>query len=374
MNKRSRQQKQGHLGPAFHQWLEYLEYVEAAAVTGKSPPRNIHMAMNDTLWHVDSDDDFMTMMKNAMPVDAYLARVVRSSVKYKVTAETLGLLAHQYSQELTHIRNTVPLRLPHEWSTLIVEWGDDTYLICVQETETNTGDAYPELGVPMGEKWICANLCLHRKSGVELMHDGEVHSEQKLSYVPVELHWEMGKIWDDTNHVVACAPGVKETEKGKHAIELITGMIMVWLEQFHLQSVLRHKQVAGGRPPKTFRPKRLRKKHEHPAFEHTILQLEVDAPEPSQTGRSIFQPRKRLHQVRGFYRHYKKSGKKVWVKPHWRGDEHLGVVRRDIELVTHDGEDDVRIREKKSRDASHTDEPARRAGHHADERTLQAAG
>jgi hypothetical protein len=147
---------------------------------------------------------------------------------------------------------------------------------------------------------------------------------------------EMGKVWDDTNHVVACAPGVKETKKGKRAIELITGMIMVWLQQFHLQSVLRHKQVAGGRPPATFRPKRLRKKHEHPAFEHTIIQMEVDSPEPGQTGRSIFQPKKRLHQVRGFYRHYKKTGKKVWVKPHWRGDENLGVIRRDIELVTHE--------------------------------------
>ena len=336
MSKRNRKPKQGHLGPAFHEWLEYLEYVESVAVLEKQPAKQKHMAMNDTLFHVESDEAFTRMMMDAMPVDAYLARVVRSSVKYKVDAETFAGLVHCYEPELKHIRNTVPMYLPHEWCTVIVEWGGDTYLISLQETETNTGDAYPELGVPEGEKWICANMCLHRQTGVELMQDGEIHPEARLSYVPVELHFERGKLWNDTNHVTAVATGVEATEKGKQAIDIFRAFIMIWLEQFQLQSVLRHKQVSGGRPPATFRPAKWRKKHEHPQFEHTVIQMEMDAPDPSQTGRSIFQPRKRLHQVRGFWRQYKKTGKRVWVKPHWRGDEHLGVVRRDVELVTHD--------------------------------------
>lgn len=334
MSKRQ-QQKQGHLGPAFHEWLEYLEYVENVVTTEKMPAKQKHMAMNDTLWHVETDDDFRKMMMEAMPVDAYLARVVRSSVKYKLSDETMAGLVHHYSDELTYIRKTTPIQLPHEWSTVICEMGGDTYLISVQETETNTGDAYPELGVPMGEKWLCANLCLHRQTGVELMDDNKVHPEARLSYVPVELHMELGKLWDDTNTVTAVANGVQATPKGKRAIEIFTGMMMLWLEQFQLQSVLRNKQVSGGRPPASFIPRKPRKRHQHPQFEHTIIQLEMDAPDPSQTGRSIFQPRKRLHQVRGFWRTYKKTGKRVWVKPHWRGDEHLGVVRRDVELVTH---------------------------------------
>jgi hypothetical protein len=331
-----RKYKQGSLGPAFHEWLEYLEYVECIATTNKSPPSNKYMAMNDTLFHLDSDEDMVRMMREAMPVDAYLARCVRSSVKYKVDAETFAGLVHHYESELKYIRKTVPIHLPHEWCTLIVEWGDDTYLISLQETETNSGDAYPELGVEIGEKWICANLCLHRKGGVELMSDGQVHREQTLSYVPVELHLEKGKLWDQTNYVTALADGVKATEKGEACINIFRAFILIWLEQFHLQSTLRHKQVAGGRPPHSFKPRKPRKRHEHPQFEHTIIQLEVDAPDPSQTGRSIFQPRKRLHQVRGFWRQYRKSGKRVWVRPHWRGDEHLGVVRRDIELITHE--------------------------------------
>jgi hypothetical protein len=335
MRKRQ-QQKQGHLGPAFHEWLEWLEYAEALVLDKKMTGKPKHMALNDTLFKVKDDADFTLMMNDALPVDAWLARCVRSSVKYKVDAETFAGLVHHYEDELRYIRKTTPINLPHEWCTLMVEWGDDTYLISLQETTTKTGERYPELDVDGDEPWICANLCLHRTRGVELMADGQVHSEQRLSYVPVELHFQKGKVWEDTGFVTATTPGVVVTKKGQDAINIFRAFILIWLEQFQLQSVLRHKTIAGGRPPMSYRPKRLRKRHQHPQFEHTIIQLEVDAPEPSQTGRSIFQPHKRLHQVRGFYRHYKKSGKKVWVKPHWRGDESLGVVRRDIELITHE--------------------------------------
>ena len=82
----------------------------------------------------------------------------------------------------------------------------------------------------------------------------------------------------------------------------------------------------------------MRKKRDHPHFEHFIVEMEVDEPDPQQEGRSVFQPRKRLHQVRGFFRHYK-SGKVSWVRPHWRGDENLGVVKKDYELTLHEEQD-----------------------------------
>jgi hypothetical protein len=63
--------------------------------------------------------------------------------------------------------------------------------------------------------------------------------------------------------------------------------------------------------------------------------MEVDEPDPMQDGVSMYQPRKRLHQVRGFFRHYQ-SGKVSWVKAHWRGDENLGVVKKDYELTLHE--------------------------------------
>ena len=335
----SKQNKQGYLGPAFHEWLEWLEYCECMYLTEKTPPgKPKHIALNDTLFHVEDDKDMVKMMNDALPVDAWLARCVRSSTKYKVTADTFAGLIHHYEDELKYIRSTVPINLPHEWCSLVVDWGEDSYLICAQETTTKDGNDYPELEVSGDEPWICMNMMLYRQSGVELMDTGQKHSGQPLSYVPVELHFQKGKVWEDTKFVTATTPGVHTTEKGENAINIFRAFFLIWLEQFYLQSVLRHKAVSGGRPPVNFRPKKPRKRRQFPKFEHTVIELQMDAPDAQQVGRSVFQPKKRLHQVRGFYRHYRKTGKRVWVKPHWRGDETLGVVKRDFELTTREGE------------------------------------
>jgi hypothetical protein len=49
----------------------------------------------------------------------------------------------------------------------------------------------------------------------------------------------------------------------------------------------------------------------------------------------VFQPRKRLHQVRSFWRHYK-SGKVKLIESHWRGDPALGVVVKDYDMHLHE--------------------------------------
>ncbi len=147
------------------------------------------------------------------------------------------------------------------------------------------------------------------------MDDGKIAPAKQLSHFPMEMHCQHNKVETDTRMLYAGAGQVEPTQHGRQVLDLIWRSFVIWHHQFHLQSILRHKQVAGGRPPATFRPQRLRKKHEHPKFEHTVIEMEVDTPEPSQTGRSVFQPKKRLHQVRGFWRNYRKSGKRVWVKP-----------------------------------------------------------
>lgn len=345
----SKHQKPGYLGPAFHEWLEYLEYVECVMVSDKRPPKQKWMALNDSMFHCDDDVDFNMMMSDAMPVDAWLAQCVRSSVKYKTTAETLGLMCHQYESELKYITNTRPIHLPHEWCTLVVEgMGEDTFMICLQETTANNHKAYPELDIEEDEVWISANICFYRPSGIEVMKDngaftvgeprtpGTKRPEQRLSYCPVEIHMQKGKLWSDTTTLNAQAQGVEVTEKGKEAIQMCSGLIIAWINSFHLASVLRHKTAGVAPLPHNYRPKKPRKRRQFPRFEHIIVELPVDDPESQQTGRSMFQPRKRLHQVRGFWRHYRKSGKQVWVKPHWRGDEHLGVVKKDFEVVLHD--------------------------------------
>lgn len=340
MSKKSKQQKQGHLGPAFHRWLEFLEEVEYQ-IHNLDKPRHApkhHITMNNRLWQFPEDDDspeFTQLMKDMTYVHAALAPIARSSVKYKMHLNTCMEIAARYSDELVHIGHTVPMRLPHEWCTIVFEgFGTDDMIVMAQEQVAEDHKTYPELGLEPDDTFICLNIAGFRPTGIEL-EDGTISKAEQLSEFPVEIHMAHNQTENLTKVIYAGAGGIEPKQAGHKVLDLIYRTFTIWHHQFHLQSVLRHKQVAGGRPPASFRPKRLRKRHEHPQFEHTIIQLEVDAPDPSQTGRSVFQPRKRLHQVRGFWRHYRKSGKKVWVKPHWRGDENLGVVKRDFELVTH---------------------------------------
>lgn len=337
---RQRSNKPGSLGPAFHTWLEWLEHIEYVMLgTGPIKGKPKYMAMNDTLFQHESDEAFNKMMADCMPVDAYNARVVRSSTKYKVDVHVLCEMVEKYRDELTYIRNTRPLNLPFEWCTLVITgYGDDDILVCLTETTPQYGaDGYPELNIDADEKFIDCNIAFYRATGVEMMN-GEVDKGQRLSYCPVELHFNKGLLESDSTFLHAVADGVTVTEKGKEVINLVRTMILIWLNSFHLSSMLRRKRP--GLPAELSdkcKRKRLRKKKDHPHFEHFIVEMEVDEPDPQQEGRTVWQPRKRMHQVRGFFRHYK-SGKVSWVKPHWRGDESLGVVKKDYELTLHEEE------------------------------------
>ena len=330
-----KQPKQGYLGPAFHEYLEWLEYVECVMTTKKSPGKRKHIGMNDSLFKCEDEAAFSRMCQDTIPVDAWLAKVVRSSVKYKTTSDTLATMLLKYEAEMEYIKNTRPIHLPHEWCTLVVDnFGDDTFILTCQETTTTNGKDYPELGVAADEKWIDINVAFHRKVGVQMM-DGRINESQRVSYCPVELHMTKGALLSESTFLNAVAHDVDVTEKGREAMETIRALVLTWIYSFHLSSVLRHKSIGGKPMPISFIPRKRRKKKDHPAFEHFVVEMEVDQIDGEQTGRSVFQPKKRLHQVRGFMRHYK-TGKVAWVKPHWRGDEHLGVVKKDFEVTLHE--------------------------------------
>ncbi len=333
---RQRHNKPGSLGPAFHTWLEWLEHIEYVLLgTGPMKGKPKYMAMNDTLFEQESDESFNAMMKECMPVDAYNARVVRSSTKYKMDVNVMLKMIGKYRAELDYIRNTRPINLPFEWCTLVITgYGDDDILVCLTETDPRDGKDYPELNIGAGDKFIDCNIAFYRQTGIEMM-DGKINTGQRLSYCPVELHFNKGLLEEDSVFLHAVAKGVTVTPKGKAIIDLVRTMVLIWINSFHLASMLRHKQV--GLPAAhghRIKRKRLRKKRDHPHFEHFIVEMEVDEPDAMQTGVSMYQPRKRLHQVRGFFRHYQ-SGKVSWVRAHWRGDEAIGVVKKDYELTLH---------------------------------------
>jgi len=334
---RQRGAKPGHLGPAFHSWLAYLEYVEQVLTgTGKMRGKRQYMAMNDKLFKTIDDNDFRKMMNDCIVVDAYNARIVRSSTKYKVNIGTLMDMSLKYPDELRYIRETRPIHLPFEWCTLIIEgFGPDDIMVCLNETDPRDNKAYPELHVEAGERFIDCNVAFYRAGGVQMMDDS-INTGQRLSYCPVELHFNKGMVESETTFLNAIAEGVQITERGAQVVEMVRNSVLLWIHSFHLSSMLRRKQIGLlSTPGKGFRRTRLRKKTKHPHFEHFVVELEVDEPDPQQEGGTVWQPRKRLHEVRGFFRHYK-TGKVVYVKSHWRGDETLGVVKKDYEVTLHE--------------------------------------
>ncbi len=333
---RQRAHKPGSLGPAFHTWLEYLEYVEQIFLGKPVRRKMIYTALNDKLFTTETDEKFQKMMEDVMPVDAYNARIVRSSTKYKVGIGTLMEMTVRYKDELEYIRNTRPLNLPFEWCTLVVTgFGPDDVIVCLQETDAKDGKDYPELNIGAGDKFIDCTFAFYRATGIEIAPDGKVDPTQRLSHCPVELHFNKGIVEPETVFLNAIAEGVTITERGAQVVEMVRNSILIWIHSFHLSSMLRRKQIGmPATPGKLFKRKRLRKKRDHPHFEHFVVELEVDEPDPMQSGVTMYQPRKRMHQVRGFFRHYQ-SGKVSWVKAHWRGDEALGVVKKDYEVVLH---------------------------------------
>jgi hypothetical protein len=333
--------QKGKLGPAFHNYLEYLENAEAALTDETSIRKQSQVpmiAINQAMFTC-SEQDMKKIVDDLLPVDAYLAGVVRSSVKYKVNVETLVKLSEKYSHELATIGNTIPMRLPHEWCTIIIEgFGDDDMIVVAQEQTLDGKDSYPELGIEDNETpFICLNSVTYRPHGC-LDMDDQRRQQQRLSHIPVEIHCEQDKLQRDAKCLYAGATGIDMTQEGQRIMDLIWKSFTIWHHQFQLQSILRQKSPGLAPRRDILRRHKRRKKIEHPMFEHTVIRMEIDSPEPGQNGVSFLQSKKRMHAVRGFWRTYRKTGLRVWVKPHWRGDEKLGVVRRDIELVTHEEE------------------------------------
>ncbi len=336
--------KPGYLPPAFYEWLMHLESVEKLFVTKKYTAKAPHFFFNNTMFKQTGDPN--TTIREMAVVDAWLATVVRSSVKFTMDIGTIREMQIQYNDELEYLINTRPVNLPYEWCTLVLTGlGDDDVVVSLMETTAEDNDpraadklkAYPELGVEEGEKFISVSMCFYRPVGIE-DESGKIRPDERLSMCPVEIHFNKGALLSETTFLNAMASNIDVSKKAENTIELVRVCIVNWLASFGLAGMLRRRQhgIAHKVGQRT-KPMHKKKRWERPMFEHFVCELEVDSPPPQQAGYHAEQPRKRLHQVRGFPRHLK-SGKVIWVNPHWRGDKKLGVVKKDFEMVMHDGE------------------------------------
>lgn len=334
--------KKAKLGRAFHDYLEYLETVEVwmDAPDHLRPKIKLPEApINEGNFETGSDYNMARASQQMMMVESHMAPVVRSAVKYKVNAATLVEMQKRYEVELDYIANTVPQRLPFEWCVLIVEGlGDGDFVITATESLTQSGEAYTDIGLDdPAEKWICLNYVGHIAKGVMDM-DNRRDKNQRLSHIPAETHLRNGELEIDNQAIHTTVDGIKMTDNGRTLLGMLYRCFCLWLCQFELQAVLRSK--SPGVPPmpgKLVRRHKRRKKTQHPQFEHTVISMEMDAPEPGQAGYSYLQSKKRLHAVRGHWRW--RNGSRHFVKGHWRGDKDLGVIRRDVELELTEEED-----------------------------------
>lgn len=309
--------KAGYLGIAFHEWLEWLEQVECAVYKGRTMTNRYKPSLARNLFDIPDPD---SMLLELMPLEATIARCVRSSVKYRMTLETSVELMVNYQDEVDWISDNVPVHLPHQYNTFIFEALEGlTIMASVIETKTRDGSDYEELGVTADESWICISPV--------------AFAENRLILLPVEIHMTLGRVWSDSVVLKTAPQGVTPKEAGSNLIDSFMKQVYVWIHSFSLAGVLRKHSV--GVKPERFdskQPRKPRRKSQHPKFEHVVIELPMNHVDESCGGKHVFQPKKRLHQVRGFYRHYK-SGKVVWVKPHWRGDKKLGVIRKDYEMI-----------------------------------------
>jgi hypothetical protein len=375
---RRKKVKPGYLGAAFYEWLAHLEMCEDVVLRNKTRDHkraSRGYSFNNELFPISEGVQITGMNESGqtmlfgktvaamLPVDAWVAHLVRSSVKYRITHDTMLELNDKYAREIEYIQNTMIVELPYDPITVVFEGvgpkDDDVLVNICATTATNRGRIhgagdgtyaqefldvdYPALGIGEGDEFLSATICFHRAAGVTMEDDNKVRPDQKLSHCPVEIHCNKGLPLSDTKWINAIAPGADMGPRGRQMIEETRQMIVYFLTYFRLASVLRRKQP--GIPPALAAQELKRKKPKHrnkrnrPMFEHFVIEMEVDEPEPGQSNITRAPHKKKAHPVQGHERTYK-SGKKTWVKPHWRGDKKLGVVRKDFEMTTHDFDGD----------------------------------
>ncbi len=365
--------KPGYVGPAFHEWLQHLEVVEAIVHDRKLPGgaakrfSKSGYSFNDRLWAAkdgsEVDKSFGMRGRNGtfsmnetiysmMPVDAWLAHLVRSSVKYRCPWETMTTFIERYGNFMDDITSEMTMHMPYEPVTVCFEdIGGREGDVCVMNITSTTATErsrindtfvdcdYPSLGIEKGDEFYSVSMCLYRAEGVEMTETHDVDPTRRLSMVPVEIHFNKGLPLNETKWINAIAPGVQVTPLGARVIDLVRQCLIHWLATFQLQGVLRTRH--GGIGPQALVAAARRRKPKHrskfakPMYEHFVVEFEIDEPEPGQTGITRAEHRKRLHQVRTHWRTCK-SGKRVLVSSHWRGNKDLGIVRKDFEMTTHD--------------------------------------
>ena len=150
--------------------------------------------------------------------------------------------------------------------------------------------------------------------------------------MPVEAHMVAGVPIDDMPSWCTATPPCFP-EKMQGAAYQLCEMALTCLCHFICALDARRARQLTLPGIKVMRKPTKKKRRKYEFYEHSLITIDPHAPLPAH-GDGFGSGRKhRLHPVRGFWRTYRKTGKRVWIKAHWRGDKDLGVITHDYEVT-----------------------------------------
>lgn len=339
--------KTSSMGPAFVQLTRILDYCELQLntltreikATGTHTPipvvaSRLGSAVNWCAQHYNPrSEDMLDMTERLVKGWGVDASFVRQSFKFKSDEGELIHLAHTNPN-----KDEIDFRLPFPHCTLVVDkprasasvhdpdtngtqqvqinqlviYAEDRIL---DEQKEGGKDWYSKQGLKLGDRFICVTL--------GLMIDGL----KELFLVPAEFHFTSEVPFREVAFTSGIPRGVPPaiTNEMEGYCKIAYMAMVIWLMALNSPQV-KHDVRTGLKPGVIHTPRR----KERVFYEHTLLTIDPSKV-VEQTDPLGSHSKHRLHAVRGFWRHYK-SGKRAWVKPHWRGDKELGVVTHDYEI------------------------------------------
>jgi hypothetical protein len=269
-------------------------------------------------------DDVLDMVERLVKGWGVDASFVRQSFKFRGAEGDMIHCAHTNPN-----RDIIDFRLPFPHCTLVVdnptfrakhdgEEKDVKQVVLYMEErvldQEYDDDWYANNGIKLGDRFISMVM-------------GFLMDGLDLYLIPAEFHFTSHVPFEQINYTSGIPKGTPKfvADEMKGYCRCAFTSAVIWIMALNSPQV-KHDVRQGLKPGVIHTPRR----KERVFYEHTLLTIDPSKP-IEQTDPLGSHSKHRLHPVRGFWRHYK-SGKRTWVKAHWRGDKELGVVTHDYEI------------------------------------------
>ena len=324
--------KRTSLGKSFNKMNSILSFCEAKleeAIKTNKPitiiPSDLGEIIESSILFHGGGPEFVDTLIKGFGTDA---ANFRSAFKYRGTEADLIHLGHTNSA-----LNEVEFRLPFPTCVLVVEKCNrlcagvaddpdqaDVDEMCIFMEErlidnTEEGDWYQNHGLTLGSPFISATV-------------GFIASNRKkFQLVPLEFHFTTNCKLGEMDWTTGAPKGCPEiiTDSALAYGRTVALNMLIWMAALYSPQ-LKVDLRQGLKPGVIHTPRR----KERVFYEHTMMTIDptkkVEVKDPVGS-----HAKHRLHPVRGHWRIYQ-SGRRAWIKPHWRGDKELGIVTHDYNL------------------------------------------